>query len=156
MSNPIVYVKILMSFMKDYINPQNGQGFSISFAYLGAIKGFLVILATLAFVAITDKNKYDKYTSGLKMKALMIFIYLSTVALICTALYVSFTTVGNTTIAGVQPRYLIPLIFPFLFVIGSGRVKNPFNKNAYNMAIFAIMAAVILQGTWDLIIRNYY
>jgi len=142
--------------MIDYLNPKNAGGFVTSFAYLGSINGFVLLMAVLIFVAVTDKNKFDKETSNLKVKALMTGIFLGTVALICTALYVAFTAVRSEIIAGVQPRYLMPLIFPLLYVLGSSQIKNPIKKNIYSMVIFGIMAAVIFGGIWNLIIKSYY
>ena len=156
LTEPATYAKILSNFMIDYLNPKNAGGLVTSFAYLGSINGFALLMAVLIFVAVTDKNKFDKETSNLKVKALMAGIFLGTVALICTALYVAFTAVRSEIIAGVQPRYLMPLIFPLLYVLGSSQIKNPIKKNIYSMVIFGIMAAVIFGGIWNLIIKSYY
>lgn len=156
LSEPLAYAKILVNFMKDYINPVNAGGFVAFFAYLGMMKGFWILMALLAIAVFTDKNEFDKETSNFKTRLMVISVYLSTVALISTALYVSFTAVRSATIAGVQPRYLIPLVFPLLFILGSSRIKNPINKNIYNSLIFATISIVLLQGIWDLIIKNYF
>lgn len=113
-------------------------------------------MIVLAVVTITDKNEYDSKTSTWKIRSLIAGIYLATVTLISTALYISFTPVRDLGIAGVQPRYLIPLVFPLLFVAGSSRVKNIIPANIYNGFIFALMSSVLLYGIWDVIIRNYY
>jgi len=156
LSHPVAYAKILSNFMAGYINPFNAGGFMVSFAYIGGIGGFFLLLAVLAMVTFTDKNEYDKKTATWKLRLVIVAIYLATTALVSTALYVAFTPVGSPTINGVQPRYLIPLVFPLLFVLGSSRLKNPFNKKIYNSAILAVMAGILLSGTWQLIIRNYY
>jgi uncharacterized membrane protein len=156
LSDPVAYAKILFNFMKGYIDPRNAEGFISSFAYLGSIKGFGFVMTVLIVATFTDKNKYDKWTADWKTKVLMVGIYLAAVALICSALYVAFTPVKSVTIAGVQYRYLIPLVFPLLFVIGCSRIKNPFNKNIYNILIFAVMAGVLLWGIWDLIVKIHY
>lgn len=156
LTEPIAYAKILFNFMKVYLNPLNAEGFVTSFAYLGSMKGLYVILATLVVVTFSDKNKFDKETSTLKIKSLIVGIYLATISLICTALYVDFNAVRSMEILGVQPRYLIPLLFPLLFILGSYRIKNPIDKNLYNTVIFSVIAYVLLQGIWDLIIKLYY
>ena len=156
LSEPIEYSKILGKFMVGYINPMNATTFVSSFAYLGIISGFGLVMLLLAFVTFTDKNEFDKHTANWKTRLLVIGIYLATVALIASALYVSFTPVRSEIIKGVQPRYLLPLLFPVLLILGSSRFKNPFNKNIYNLAIFIVMAAVLLNGTWELIISRYY
>jgi uncharacterized membrane protein len=156
LSDPIAYTKILLNFMKEYLNPLNFEPLATFWAYLGHISGFFLILGTLAVVVFTDKNEYDKYASTLKIKAWMIVIFVAIVSLIATALYTEFTPVRNEIINGVQSRYLIPLLFPLLFVIGSSRIKNPIDKNIYNLIIFTIMTAVLLYGIWALIISSYY
>jgi len=156
LSEPFIYAKILSNFAKDYLDPLNASDFMTFFAYLGMAKGFWLILATLGIVTFTDKNEYDKQTAQLKTRLLVMGVFLATVILICTALFISFTAVGSATIAGVQPRYLIPLLFPLLFVISSSRIKNPINKNIYNSVIFCMMSFVLLQGIWDLIIKLHY
>jgi len=158
LTEPAAYAKTLSNFMLGYIDPRNAFGFTTFFAYLGGFKNYLfyLVLAILALVTFTDKNEFDKNVASWKIRVPIIIIYLATVALISTALYVAFTPVGSSGINGVQPRYLIPLVFPLLLVIGSSRFRNKLNKNIYNTAIFGVMAYVLLQGTWDLIISRYY
>lgn len=156
LSEPVTYAKILVSFIKDYINPMNAGGLVTSFAYLGSIKGFMLVLVALLATTFLDKNEYDKKTMTLRVRLLIIGIYLATVSLVSTALYVAFTPVGSEVIAGVQPRYLIPLIFPLLSIIGSRRIKNPISRNIYNLVIFGIMAIVLMQGIWDLVVSKHY
>ena len=156
LSNPLSYSEILLNFIKDYTNPKNSAGLMTSFAYLGSVKGYLLILFTLIFATITDKNQYDILTSKFKVKLITVIIFLFTTSLISTALYVAFTPVGNALILGVQPRYLIPLIFPILFVIGNGHFKNSFNKDIYNLVIFGVLSFVTLQGIWQVVIKTYY
>ncbi|HEX8974732.1 MAG TPA: DUF2142 domain-containing protein [Patescibacteria group bacterium] len=155
LSDPSAYSKILFNFASGYVNPLNAGGFTVFLAYLGGIDGFWIVMATLAAVFLWDRNTYDKKNS-LKMRLLVVGAYIVTVVLICTALYVSFTAVRSTTMAGVQPRYLIPLVFPLLFVLGIKAIKNPFNKNIFNSIVFIAMSLVLLNGTWVLMISKYY
>lgn len=156
LTEPVAYSKILYNFMSGYISPLNAGGFMTSFAYLGSVQGFATLLFILIFVAITDKNKFDVKTSTWKLKLSVLGIYFAIVSLICTALYVAFTAVGRETIAGVQPRYLTPLIFPLLYVFANGKIKNPIDRYYYNSAIFLMIAAIFFYGVWDVIIKFYY
>ncbi|MEI8343336.1 MAG: DUF2142 domain-containing protein [Candidatus Moraniibacteriota bacterium] len=157
LAQPFEYAKILVNFLKDYVNPLNASGFTNFFAYLGMTKGFYVVLALISIVTLADKNRYDKQTSNWKIKMSVISVYFVTAALISSALYLSFTEVGKNTIDGVQPRYLIPLVFPLLFVLGyCFNIKDKLNKNIFNLIIFCIMAIIILNGIWELIIVKYY
>ena len=60
----------------------------------------------------------DKTSSGLKMRerGIIILMCAATIGLSMTALYATFTPVGYATVMGFQGRYLIPLMFPFLFL----------------------------------------
>jgi len=155
-SEPFTYAKILVHFTKDFMSLDNTNGFITNFANLGQVRGWLLLLVLLGVVVFTDKNEYDKITTSLKIRLWVIIVYLITIAFVATALYVSFTAVRSIGIAGVQLRYLIPLIFPLTFVLGSSRIENKTNKNVYNSIIFAIATFVLLQGIWDLIIILYY
>ena len=61
------------------------------------------------------------------------------VVLVATALYISFTAVGADYIAGCQPRYLLPLLFPMAYFIGVDGVTTKINKNAMAVAAVSIM-----------------
>lgn len=45
------------------------------------------------------------------------------VGLIWTAMYLSFTTIGNTTIGGVQARYYLPVLLPVSYALYGNRIK---------------------------------
>jgi uncharacterized membrane protein len=156
LAEPVAYTKILANFAIKYIGIESSKGFATSFAYLGSMSGYFVLFFTVIFVALTDRNKYDAITSKWKVRLSVLVAYIATVALICTGLYIAFTPVRSLDINGVQPRYLIPLVFPLLFIFGYIGIKNKINKNFYNFAVFAIMASVLMQGIWDLIIKRYY
>ena len=50
-------------------------------------------------------------------------MFLFTVILVATALYVSFTPVGLGTVNGCQSRYLLPLLVPCLsFILNQSRL----------------------------------
>lgn len=156
LSHPVEYTGTLTRFIGNYINPMNWSYLTISFAYLGNIRGFSLILFILTLVTLTDKNRYDKKTATLKTHFWVIAITFGTIALLATSLYVSFTPVGLATINGVQKRYLLPLLFPVLFILGPSRFKNTLNRNLYNTVIFSLIAIILLRGIWDLIISLYY
>jgi len=135
-AEPFVYAKILFHFIREYINPLNTEGLVTFFAYLGLLKGFWLVLIVLTIVVFTDKNKFDERSANWRIRLGVAGAFIATVALISTALYVSFTPVRSPVIVGVQPRYLLPLVFPLLLILGSWRIKFRFNRNVYNSAIF--------------------
>ena len=86
---------------------------------------------------------------------------LATMVLVCTALYVMFTPVGESWINGVQHRYLIPVIFPFLMILGSGLISRPlkldipWRRSLYNGLFFAFTAFVLMNGIWETCVSRF-
>jgi len=151
LQNPGAYAMILLRFMRNYFNIFAGglqSGFIGWYISLGHISfpnaTWLVILLT----AVTDRCVRDKYTSTILQRGLGLFITFATVAIFSTAMYVGFTAVGSPNIAGVQSRYLIPLMFMFFYLVFGHKFENRINKSAYSIAIFGFMSFVLLSGAW--------
>ena len=75
-----------------------------------------------------------------------------TLILVETSLYVSFTAVASPTVAGCQPRYILPLVFAFLVLIGprSWRLSAKISRTPlYNGLILAIMVLLNYIGLWQ-------
>jgi len=155
LSNPLGYTKILLSFLMSYLSLEQSKGYMNLLVYLGIAENQLLLLITLAITVFTDKNENDLLTSGWKTKLPVSFVFLATVSLIATALYIDFTPVAQFEISGCQPRYLLPLLFPLLAVVGSGRIVNKTNRTHYNALIFGICSFVLLSGIWSVCISRY-
>ena len=72
-----------------------------------------------------------------------------TIILIPMALYISYTDVAAETVYGCQHRYLMPVIFPALYVNGFDRLKNRIDAAVFNsvpMVIFALLFVSDLAG----------
>jgi len=156
LTDPVAYAKILFHFMVRYVHPLNASGYMTIFGYFGEVKGFWLLLTTVFVVVVSDNETRDDHATPWRVRFSVIGVFIATVALIATALYVSFTPVRCAGIAGVQPRYLIPLVFPLLYVLGSSRLKIGLNRNVSHLLFFAVMASVLLQGIWDKITCHYY
>jgi len=149
LQNPLAYTVILLRFLRDYFNVfESGWFISYYGSYWHASFPNLLWLVIL-FITLTDRCEEDRLSSTVKQKALMMFIIFSTVAIFSTAMYVGFTEVGAESIAGVQKRYLISLLFPFLYVVGGFKIGNNINKAAYSCFVFGFMSLVLLSGAWN-------
>lgn len=78
-----------------------------------------------------------------------ISLVILTIALSATALYISFTGVGNEEIAGMQPRYLLPLLIPSLMMVraqGTGEWALPSLRGSrvHVMMLPGTMMAIVL------------
>jgi uncharacterized membrane protein len=71
-----------------------------------------------------------------------------------TALYISFTPVGHNTILGCQWRYIIPTLFPFLYAVGSPRVRHTIDKRVINGIVFGALSLCIFATFYDVYISK--
>lgn len=150
--NPFIYAKDLLKFIISYLSPFNASGYMVHFAYFGVGSGAAIILALLIFVTITDKNQYDYISSSWIVRIVNLLIFGGTIVLVATALYVSYTPVGSHVINGCQPRYLIPLLFPLLSVIGYSKFNNKMNRSLYNGSIMVAMTILIYWNVYNMIL----
>lgn len=104
---------------------------------------FFFIMLLMLYVSITDDTKtFDK-----KIKILFIIIYIIITVTIGTMMYISYTGVAETEIAGFQTRYLIPVLPLVLMCVYNKRIKYVGNRNEiFNitilMGIFCILSIV--------------
>lgn len=154
--HPFEYTYTLLSFLCDYLSIKSSASYISLLGYLGFAEMFYLSLALLIVAVFTDKNRCDKYVTTKKIRFWSIIIIFSTVCLLSTALYVGFTPVGLNSIAGVQLRYLLPVLFPIFMIIGSSRINNRMNRNVYNSIMLMIPAFILFFNIWTKLVRLYY
>lgn len=146
LSNPIRYCGILLSFIRQYISFENAGDYVSFMAYLGTGIGTYMVLILIAVLAFIDRG-----TDQIKMPLIRVTYFIGAflcVALIATALYISYTPVGADTIEGCQQRYLLPLLFPTVYFIGVDGVKTTINKNVMALVSTGIMAVIFMSNVW--------
>lgn len=115
LSNPLEYLQILSSFMLNYLSPVSSDMYTLSYAYMGFLPALMPWLSSFGFLLLSLTVALDIQSDPFpKLKLARIWtavLFVSSVALVCTSLYVSFTPVGLPTIQGVQLRYLTPVLF---------------------------------------------
>lgn len=153
LADPLRYLQILATFLAEYVSIPMSGGYIYLYAYLGApsdIVWFLV-LGAMILTAISDKSEMDKQVCTWRSRLLAVAVFCACVSLVATALYVSYTPVGASTVAGCQSRYLIPLLFALLVFLSTPKLAWPrseHRKTIYNAAILFLMAAVNMYGFW--------
>jgi len=158
LSNPFEYARILSSFLQTYCSLNTSASYINFYAYLGfsAWQYWVLVLFMMLFTAITDKSEVDKALCTWKSRVLSLTLSVVTIALVATSLYVAFTPVGSETIAGCQPRYIIPVLFCTLIFLSSHRLawprENNRKKTMYNTAILGLMSFVLMAGLWQVYI----
>lgn len=157
--HPIEYAITLIKFLFVYWNP---EGFIVSnkyftnFAYYGASAGSVILICLLFVTAFTDKNDRDIHSSKPWFKFLIGAGSFAGTALVATTLYISFTAVGSSTVAGCQLRYLFPFLFPVFSVIGSCKIKNAIKPAAYNYAIIGVSGSILFLSIWQQVLTFYH
>ena len=153
LKNPFTYMVTYLRFLIPYLNIFD-QNYITYFAHSGYSSFFHLVLILLWFVTITDRNDKDMLTSSIKYKIIVTAVLFATISVFSLSMYIGFTDLGATEIAGVQGRYLIPLLFPFLYSAGGFKIQNNINKTAYTCFVFGIMSLVLLSGAWEKFIVN--
>lgn len=154
--HPLEYMKTLLCFILGYISPIASNGYSVYYAYIGSdISAFplsvvstvpLIILLASAQTAFGDEAAFS---FSFWSKCWISLLVILTIALSATALYISFTGVGNEEIAGMQPRYLLSLLIPSLMMVraqGTGEWALPSLRESrvHVMMLPGTMMAIVL------------
>lgn len=151
-SNPLGYANILFKFLFKYLSIGGMKEYISHFAYLGIGKYWMIVVFLLAFVSLTDGNKNLSFKIPLYMRGLAVLMLVGMAALIATALYIDFTPLNNPTIAGCQPRYIIPLVAPVLLIVTGKRFDIIKNKSLYNSATLTVSSIVLLLEIYSVIV----
>ena len=146
LQNPILYIQNVL-----YTFNLNGSNYLLSLfgADLGwgeLIKLYSIVpyafLGIYLFTAITDNELKDKFK---RYQIVWIsLVVLAIVGLIFTSLYVQWTTVGQTSIAGIQGRYFLPILPLVMLLLGSVvKVKSLYNEE--KVTKFVGISILLLQ-----------
>lgn len=156
-SDPWGFVLMLQSFLtNNYLTLIGSDGYTISFAYLGqlqfAIPWFAMFSTILLLlIALTDVDSVSEKFARIPYAAWTTFLFLISVCLIVTSLYVSFTPVGLDTVNGCQHRYLLPLIFPLFAFCLNLKMKNEINRKVYNLSAISLSTVPMVLCCWYLV-----
>ena len=116
-----------------------------SFAYCGNVTMPFAFSALLVGTALTDTySKKREKSLSVKTRIVAMLSILATIVLIWTALYLSFTEVGETRIAGVQARYYLPFLFLFYLCFRTDKIKNNYKEENYQMVIMFIACGMLM------------
>lgn len=162
LSDPLRYLRNMFSFQRSYFSPEKSSGLLTFFAYQGMGPGWLVIYILLAVLAFTDKKPCDL---ALERKPLIriigLFLFYLSTCIICFCLFITFTDVGADLFDGVQPRYLLPIVYPVLMLVGSGLVAKLLNidkdwkQRLYNGAAFLVSLIVLFNVIYTTCISKF-
>ena len=156
LNNPLQYTNILLGFLREYLSPDKAEGYLTYLSCYGNAEYYTLCILVIGIVVILDNKVIDDTKHLLFQKLVVVIACFASMVLVATALYVSFTPVAYGTIYGCQSRYILPVLFPFLFFMGKINidVKESIKAKAFVIST-SIMAFILLYGIYDMRIRNF-
>ena len=155
LSQPLAYAEILWHFLQKYLDPNNMGALVSSYGYQGGGDNTILILVILALAAFTDApaETLQPHPGVRVFGEVLLF---GALALRVTSMYVWFTEVGSTEIAGMQARYMIPYLYPAMALMGSGRARNRGRQGLYNGLMLAGMFFAGVSGLLSTCVEYYH
>jgi len=149
LGEPFNYAKILLKFLGEYLSINSMKAYTNFYAYMGFGTQTVtwIFIISIMFTTLTDKNEFDKFKGKQLLRIINILIFIGLAALVATSLYISFTPVRSETIAGCQPRYIIPLLFPLLTVLTNPGIVLKIKRQIYDISI---LSALSVAAFWDI------
>ncbi len=146
LSNPLDYATLLGNTAIAQLSSKTLENFN-NYAYITnqatmSSSNLLYILPILLLFSFLTDNNNNTLTK--KQRLSILIANLATIIFIWTALYLTFTPVGNNTINGVQSRYFLPLFFPLLLCLQPKSIHNAIKPKYYNAIIITIPAIINL------------
>lgn len=148
-SHPFAYASLLLrSIGENLVYCLFGKSVAGNLAYRGVLRSGLWICPFIIFAIFTGNTR--EYGESLK-KWQRLFIGILVFGVLClvwTALYLSFTPVGENQINGVQARYYIPVLVPAYLALQCTSVRNRMKMSVYHQILAAGSLFFLLDGLW--------
>ncbi len=109
----------IIDFLKVFLNPLSFVGLSYMnhLSYNGVIIGGRITLAFVVLMSLICHEDKDRKAFPIWYRLCVLLLYVGVGAICAVTMYISFTPVGADHVAGCQGRYLLPAIFPALYVL---------------------------------------
>lgn len=112
------------------------------------------ILFVVLFIALVD-NKPSDFTLQKKENMLVLGVVLSVIVISMSALYITFTPLGSGIILGFQGRYLVPVIFPMVFILKNKFFYQRLGEGKFNLGVIFFCGFVLFIAA-KFIFSQYY
>lgn len=157
LTQPISYTGILLKFLGEYLSLDYSRCYLTSFAYLGDGRYYTLIMAMIVAACSIDVESYaDRGKQNIRVKLGTVLGAFGSIVLAATALYISFTPVAHETILGCQYRYILPVVFPVLFMLVRVRGDLPLRTKANALAVIVVsLSMIFLTNMYNLSIMCY-
>ena len=153
--NPLTYARTLFRYLQEYLDLNQMSGPLLNYGYQGDSNDMVLCMLILAIAAFTDQRE-EGLQPAWNVRLTGQVLLFGTLVLMITAMYAWFSEVGDTFFGGMQPRYLVPLIYPALALMGSNHLRNRINPEMYNGLLFAGMTFIGFNGVLVTCIEYYH
>lgn len=152
LENPMNYLKMLFKYLfAGYFSLEFVPNMLMAFEYDIIPLFRYILMPVLVAIAFTEKDKYD-YNINKSNKIALLLSSLITIIVLATAIYIDYNPYRNTTINGMQSRYMLPILYPILYsVSGPFAIKTERIKKM-NIIIPLIFTVIILFGIFSIYI----
>lgn len=147
LENPQRYYYTLRDFLRKYLNPDQSMKYLTEMAAYPRGEYHSICLILLAVATLFDNTKYTVFKIKERVATAASYVsVIGTIMIVATSFYVIYTPVADPWIDGCQLRYLLPVLFTFLFVAGENALDIPedMKKKVYVWCLFG-MSAVALR-----------
>lgn len=153
---PVAYAIILFNnVLKAFQSHFMGADVLNSFAYFGIGRTSTFCTTLLIGTTLTDSYSNEKRKAlDTKTKIGIMMLITATIVLIWTALYVSYTEVASSSIAGVQARYYLPFLLLFYLCFQSEKIKSTFSLEKYQMCIMMSSNLLVLVQIYQVLFMS--
>ena len=163
LSNPFGYAGTLLSSLGSVFHPAQNAAVLTFLAYLGNGPYSGLLMGLLIVLALTDKKTSDlRLGRNIPVRLLGLLFLFGATCLIGTSMYILYTPAGADYIAGIQPRYLIPFIFPVLMLLGTGylggwlwKQEKPWQRQLFNGVAYALAVFVLYSNVYAIGISRF-
>lgn len=136
---------------KQFSNKMFGMQTFTEMGYLGMKQNnsyYAILIALIAATILKTKSERT-YKIDRKVKITFLILVFIISLEIWASLYMSFNSVGNTWIQGVQGRYFIPLLFPLLLCCDIPSLKTDINEGTMQKILSLVCLFALLVCIWD-------
>ncbi|MBR3307707.1 MAG: DUF2142 domain-containing protein [Lachnospiraceae bacterium] len=145
------FIRMLAAETLKWFSPYNISKSAGSFGNFGftgiKLLGMLPFGLALA-AAFIDREECDAGSAGVLIRGFNILHLFGGMAVIAAAFYLVYTPVGAAEILGVQPRYILPFVYPLMAVVGNGGIKALKEKPRLRGGLVTVILTASMAVFW--------
>lgn len=156
MSSPLSFIKTMVKFaLRDLVRPGFLMELGNFSAYAINVPGSALVLAALGITALTEPEDEPLLDTGsLAGKAGVAVCLCAAVGGLAVWTYLRLSPVGEGAVSGFQGRWLLPALFPALYLLRLPKIKSTLHRGRYLYAMLCPAVLLSCMKMW-LILRCY-